>query len=190
MITMFLIVHQSFHKLIKVVVQGNSANRPKCEDQLFIQIYPIRRTMNSTIYSSNAKKMTTSTRHNEFNINTRAHGKNYAGCPKPLHHWGPHVRQNRNFQFRTTFQWYNPSIFTENIYHHKKILVSFIPFAEFLYFNQISSPYFIDVIYALWVYVIHPLIFLASLVHSTAFSAFGRPRPSFCFVLMTFLANQ
>ena len=76
---------------------------------------------------------------------------------------GPRVRQNRSFQFRTTFQWYNPSIFTENIYHHKKILVSFIPFAEFLHLNQISSPYFIDVIYALWVYLIHPLIFLASL---------------------------
>ena len=33
------------------------------------------------------------------------------------------------------FQWYNPSIFTENIYHHKKIFVAFIPFAELLHFN-------------------------------------------------------
>ena len=33
------------------------------------------------------------------------------------------------------FQWYNLSIFTENIYHHKKILAAFIPFAELLHFS-------------------------------------------------------
>ena len=45
--------------------------------------------LNSVINSSNATKITISTRCNEFNINTRAHGKYYAGCPEPLHHWGP-----------------------------------------------------------------------------------------------------
>ena len=33
------------------------------------------------------------------------------------------------------FQWYNPSIFTENIYYHKKILITFIPYAKLLHFN-------------------------------------------------------
>ena len=40
----------------------------------------------------------------------------------------------------------NPAVFTEDIYNHEKILISFVPFTQLLHFNKISSPYFINMI--------------------------------------------
>ena len=87
---MFLIVHQSFYKIIKLVVQVSRANWPIAKIPTLhpnlsesIQINPTQRTMNSTIYYSNATKIAISKRHNKSYINTRAHwGKKLCGVAR------------------------------------------------------------------------------------------------------------